>query len=119
MRICSRLFSALVHFHNPTLWPNELKTAVATGCRVTPSFITEEEENELLREVEPHMKRLRYEKSHWDDAIHLYREREQRKWSPANEKVIQRIRILRLERLPMKCAPEMCVITTYDLRLPV
>ncbi|EPB77566.1 hypothetical protein ANCCEY_03324 [Ancylostoma ceylanicum] len=106
MRICSRLFSALVHFHNPTLWPNELKTAVATGCRVTPSFITEEEENELLREVEPHMKRLRYEKSHWDDqtlnnrtfskecfkAIHLYREREQRKWSPANEKVIQRIR---------------------------
>ncbi|KIH46552.1 hypothetical protein ANCDUO_23394, partial [Ancylostoma duodenale] len=77
---------------NPALWPNELKTAVAAGCRVTPSFITEEEENELLREVEPHMKRLRYEKSHWDDAIHLYREREQRKWSPANEKVIQRIR---------------------------
>ncbi|CAJ0963230.1 unnamed protein product, partial [Mesorhabditis belari] len=38
------------------------------------------------------MKRLRYEKSHWDDAIHLYREREQRKWSAVNEEVIKRIR---------------------------
>ncbi|KAK6737900.1 hypothetical protein RB195_020164 [Necator americanus] len=103
MRICSRLCSALVHFHNPTLWPNELRAAVATSCRVTPSFITEAEENELLREVEPHMKRLRYEKNHWDDAIHLYREREQRKWSPANEIVIQRIRNVRFEALQM-CA---------------
>ncbi|KHJ95951.1 hypothetical protein OESDEN_04084 [Oesophagostomum dentatum] len=106
MRICSRLFSALVHFHNPQLWPSELKAAVAAGCRVTPSFITEEEEAELLREVEPHMKRLRYEKSHWDDAIHLYREREQRKWSPANEKVIQRVRHAHHEDHPMKLTSE-------------
>uniref|UniRef100_A0A1I7TGL0 2OG-FeII_Oxy_2 domain-containing protein n=1 Tax=Caenorhabditis tropicalis TaxID=1561998 RepID=A0A1I7TGL0_9PELO len=55
-------------------------------------FITEEEEKSLLVEVEPHMKRLRYEKSHWDDAIHLYREREQRKWAESNLEVISRIR---------------------------
>ncbi|VDK52017.1 unnamed protein product [Cylicostephanus goldi] len=92
MRLSSRLCSALLHFHNPTLWPAELKAGVLAGCRVIPNFVTEEEEAELLREVEPHMKRLRYEKNHWDDAIHLYREREQRRWSPANEKIIQRIR---------------------------
>ncbi|VDO99949.1 unnamed protein product [Heligmosomoides polygyrus] len=91
MRICSRLLS-LVHFHNTPLWPKELMAAVGAGCRVIPAFISESEEAELLKEVEPHMKRLRYEKNHWDDAIHLYREREQRKWSPANEAVIQRIR---------------------------
>ncbi|KAK6050488.1 hypothetical protein COOONC_12007 [Cooperia oncophora] len=95
MRICSRLCSSLVHFHNLPLWSNELRTAVAASCRVTPAFVTEAEETELLREVEPHMKRLRYEKNHWDDAIHLYREREQRKWSPANEAVIQRMRLAR------------------------
>ncbi|CAJ0605159.1 unnamed protein product [Cylicocyclus nassatus] len=94
MRLSSRLCSALLHFHNPTLWPAELKAGVLAGCRVIPNFVTEEEEAELLREVEPHMKRLRYEKNHWDDAIHLYREREQRRWSPANEKIIQRIREL-------------------------
>ncbi|KAH7727277.1 Protein Y46G5A.35 [Aphelenchoides avenae] len=50
------------------------------------------EEQQLLQEVEPHMKRLRYEKSHWDDAIHLYREREQTKWKDENIAVIGRIR---------------------------
>lgn len=40
-------------------------------------FITEAEEKSLLVDVEPHMKRLRYEKSHWDDVgvfDHFYEE---------------------------------------------
>ncbi|KAE9420847.1 hypothetical protein Angca_007205 [Angiostrongylus cantonensis] len=91
MRLATRLCS-LLYFHNLSCWPNELKTAIAASCRVIPSFITEPEELVLLQEIEPHMKRLRYEKAHWDDAIHLYREREHRKWSSPNEAVIQRMR---------------------------
>lgn len=69
-----------------------MRELIEKHVTVTRDFVTQEEEIELLREIEPHMKRLRYEKSHWDDAIHLYREREQRKWSHANEEVIKRIR---------------------------
>lgn len=35
---------------------------------VYQDFITEEEEHSLFDEVEPHLKRLRYEKDHWDDV---------------------------------------------------
>ncbi|PAV70966.1 hypothetical protein WR25_20941 [Diploscapter pachys] len=60
---------------------------------VVPDFITEEEETTIFNELEPHMKRLRYEKSHWDDAINNYREREQRtKWREENARIVQRIR---------------------------
>ncbi|CAB3405612.1 unnamed protein product [Caenorhabditis bovis] len=69
-----------------------MKESMKKCCYIKRDFITPEEEESLLREVEPHMKRLRYEKSHWDDAIHLYREREQRKWSDENLEVISRIR---------------------------
>ncbi|CAD6196681.1 unnamed protein product [Caenorhabditis auriculariae] len=92
MRITSRLLSSFLHFHNSPKWPNDLRQAVEKCCYVKQDFISEEEESTLLAEVEPHMKRLRYEKSHWDDAIHLYREREQRKWRDENEKVIEKIR---------------------------
>ena len=36
--------------------------------RVYENFITEEEEKSLFDEVEPYLKRLRYETSHWDDV---------------------------------------------------
>jgi alkylated DNA repair protein alkB family protein 7 len=61
------------------------------SCSVWNDFISEDEEKSLLQEIEPHMKRLKYEKDHWDDAIYLYREREQRNWSPQNIAVIQKI----------------------------
>ena len=35
-------------------------------------FITSDEESSLVREVEPHLKRLVYEKDHWDDVIRIY-----------------------------------------------
>ena len=31
-------------------------------------FISEDEEQSLLSEVEPYLKRLRYEKDHWDNV---------------------------------------------------
>ncbi|KAE9550313.1 hypothetical protein FO519_006473 [Halicephalobus sp. NKZ332] len=62
------------------------------SCSVKEDFITCEEESSLLKEIEPHMKRLRYEKSHWDDAIYLFREKEQRSWNKENEAILQKIK---------------------------
>ena len=36
---------------------------------IIPDFVTAEEEQSILDEVEPYLKRLRYESSHWDDVI--------------------------------------------------
>ena len=35
-------------------------------------FITSTEEDSIFNELEPHLKRLRYEKSHWDDVRKNY-----------------------------------------------
>ncbi|XP_015604888.1 alpha-ketoglutarate-dependent dioxygenase alkB homolog 7, mitochondrial isoform X2 [Cephus cinctus] len=51
------------------------------------------EEESLLQEVEPYMKRLRYEFAHWDDAIHGYRETERAKWNEENTKIINKVRV--------------------------
>ncbi|KAM3719926.1 Alpha-ketoglutarate-dependent dioxygenase alkB [Dirofilaria immitis] len=87
-----RLAANFIHFHNDILWPKEMKDMLLECCTVTPNFITEQEEASLLDEINPHMKRMRYEKSHWDDAIHLYREREQLNWKIENEAVLNRVR---------------------------
>ncbi|KAG0426620.1 hypothetical protein HPB47_026281 [Ixodes persulcatus] len=55
-------------------------------------FITPDEETTLLKEIETQFKRLRYESSHWDDAIHGYREVERKSWSPPCDVILQRIR---------------------------
>lgn len=36
--------------------------------KVLPNFISEKEEDILVQEVDPYMKRLRYEYSHWDNV---------------------------------------------------
>ena len=89
---------------NEASWPSEYLSQAKASCSVHQNFISDEEEQSLLTEIEPHMKRLKvflmftanqqcvqYEKHHWDDAIYLYREREQRKWSPQNMATIERI----------------------------
>ena len=43
--------------------------------RVVEDFVSEEEEKLLIDEVEPYLKRLRYEKDHWDDVrtfMHIF-----------------------------------------------
>lgn len=55
-------------------------------------FISEEEETSLFQEVEPYLKKLRYEFDHWDDAIHGFRETERREWTERNQGILQRVR---------------------------
>lgn len=47
---------------------DEVREIVCKDMKVIYDFITEEEEIWLFKEVEPHLKRLRYETSHWDDV---------------------------------------------------
>nr|XP_022906386.1 alpha-ketoglutarate-dependent dioxygenase alkB homolog 7, mitochondrial [Onthophagus taurus] len=72
---------------NPDLASNVLKTMT-----VHYDFITEEEEKSILDEIEPYLKRMRYQFDHWDDAIHGYRETERLKWNESNKVIIDRVR---------------------------
>lgn len=49
-------------------WPNEEKQCFLQDMRIFINFVNEDEEQQLLNEVEPYMKRLRYEYDHWDDV---------------------------------------------------
>ncbi|XP_047999025.1 alpha-ketoglutarate-dependent dioxygenase alkB homolog 7, mitochondrial [Leguminivora glycinivorella] len=84
----------LIEVHST--WPPdeqpELRAATVQGMQVLPDFVSEAEEGMLLAELEPMLKRIRYEYDHWDNAIIGFRETERRAWSPSNEAVISRIR---------------------------
>uniref|UniRef100_A0A2C9K1F0 Alpha-ketoglutarate-dependent dioxygenase AlkB-like domain-containing protein n=1 Tax=Biomphalaria glabrata TaxID=6526 RepID=A0A2C9K1F0_BIOGL len=73
---------------------NGIYKILANDMSVYNDFLTEEEENSLLQEAELALKRLRYETSHWDNAIHGYRETEKMSWNEQNSKIIQRVRHL-------------------------
>uniref|UniRef100_A0A1I7YRV5 2OG-FeII_Oxy_2 domain-containing protein n=1 Tax=Steinernema glaseri TaxID=37863 RepID=A0A1I7YRV5_9BILA len=87
-----RRLPSLIRFHKEDCWPQTILKGITQSCTVQDNFINEQEEAAFMKEIEPHMKRLRYEKTHWDDAIHLYREREQRRWSEENDAVLSRMR---------------------------
>ncbi|XP_058802664.1 alpha-ketoglutarate-dependent dioxygenase alkB homolog 7, mitochondrial [Phymastichus coffea] len=69
-------------------WKEKLHSTMA----IYENFITEYEEKSLLNEVEPYLKRMRYEYAHWDNMIHGYRETEFPKWNEENSKIITKIR---------------------------
>lgn len=50
----------------------ELLHALCSQVEVRTAFITEEEEAALLRELEPGLKKKRYEFDHWDDVRHIH-----------------------------------------------
>lgn len=75
-------------------WKEKLRSTMT----IYPNFITNEEEKSLLNEVEPYLKRMRYEYSHWDDRIHGYRETEFTKWNENNIKIINKVRELAFPR---------------------
>ncbi|VVC88282.1 unnamed protein product [Leptidea sinapis] len=83
-----------IDFHST--WKNDeeeaLRKQVLEHMRVIPDFISEAEENSLLAEVEPQLKRMRYEFDHWDNAIQGYRETERGSWSEANSSTLARVR---------------------------
>ncbi|CAG0888652.1 unnamed protein product, partial [Darwinula stevensoni] len=62
--------------------------------RIFPHFLSEEEESSLMSEIEPYMKRLRYEFDHWDDAIHGFRETERKQWKSENVKILEKVKKL-------------------------
>ncbi|XP_075942324.1 alpha-ketoglutarate-dependent dioxygenase alkB homolog 7, mitochondrial [Anarhichas minor] len=70
----------------------ELVRRLGSQVEVRTGFITEEEEGSFLRELEPGLKKKRYEFDHWDDAIHGYRETERARWGAACEEVMSRVR---------------------------
>jgi len=44
---------------------------ISEGMRVFEDFISHDEEQRLFKEVEPYLRRLRYEHDHWDDVSRL------------------------------------------------
>lgn len=70
----------------------ELVGRLGSQVEVKTSFITEEEEAALLGELEPGLRKKRYEFDHWDDAIHGYRETERLSWTAACEEIFTRVR---------------------------
>lgn len=71
---------------------SESAKSFAKSFRLITDFITETEEDQLFKEAEPHLKRLPYEKDHWDEAIIGFRETERKTWNKSNAPVIQRLR---------------------------
>lgn len=53
----------LLEATDPETWKD-----LAESFRVYRNFVTEDEEKSLFDEVEPYLKRLKYETSHWDDV---------------------------------------------------
>ncbi|XP_057627345.1 alpha-ketoglutarate-dependent dioxygenase alkB homolog 7, mitochondrial [Chionomys nivalis] len=58
---------------------------------VRPGFLSQAEEDTLTRELEPQLRRRRYEYDHWDAAIHGFRETEKSRWSDASQAILHRV----------------------------
>lgn len=48
---------------------NENASALVNSMTVYDDFLSLEEENSLMEELEPYMRRLKYEFDHWDDVM--------------------------------------------------
>ncbi|CAH1719017.1 unnamed protein product [Chironomus riparius] len=72
-------------------WPEDVKEKFIQDMGVVENFISEQEEQEILTEIEPYLKRLKYERDHWDDAINVFRETERKSWFPQNRTIINRL----------------------------
>lgn len=71
-----------------------VKSSILSNMLVYNNFLSVEEEQSLLQEINLFIKRQRYEYDHWDDAIHGFRETERGKWNDANTKIIERVQNL-------------------------
>ncbi|KFM81865.1 putative alpha-ketoglutarate-dependent dioxygenase ABH7, partial [Stegodyphus mimosarum] len=67
---------------------------VKESFKVYENFVSEDEELELMKEIEPTFRRRRYEFDHWDGAIQGYKETEKSEWNIGNEIILQRLRNL-------------------------
>lgn len=65
----SSLVPDYLYFHDN--FDLTLKSLVIKDMAVVENFLSGEEENSILKEIEPYLKRLRYEFDHWDDVSFL------------------------------------------------
>lgn len=72
-------------------WPKLVQQKLIQDMTVIEDFITPQDEAGLMEEIEPYLKRMRYERDHWDDAIQGFRETERKAWYPQNKEVINKI----------------------------
>lgn len=78
-------------------WPEDVKSKIIKDLRIIPNFISEKEEKLLLEEVEIYLKRMKYEKDHWDSAIENFRETERKQWYPHNKDTLKKVMKLAFE----------------------
>lgn len=57
-----------IFYHSIEKWPPRTIDSMRSCCVVIPNFVSADEESQLMAEIEPHMKRLKYEDAHWDDV---------------------------------------------------
>lgn len=72
-------------------WPKDVQQTFLQEMKVFENFISPVEEASLMQEIEPYLKRMRYERDHWDDAIQGFRETERKSWYPQNKEVLNRV----------------------------
>lgn len=65
---------------SPAPWPEELKRTVERDFTVIPNFITVEQHENLLDEIEATLKKRRYQPDHFDKVISGYKETEKSIW---------------------------------------
>ncbi|XP_032821857.1 alpha-ketoglutarate-dependent dioxygenase alkB homolog 7, mitochondrial isoform X2 [Petromyzon marinus] len=68
-----------------------VEALVQGDVEVSEEFVSEEEERLLVKDVEPTLRRLKYQFDHWDHAIHGYRETETRRWGEGNRATLARV----------------------------
>uniref|UniRef100_A0A1I8GSR6 2OG-FeII_Oxy_2 domain-containing protein n=1 Tax=Macrostomum lignano TaxID=282301 RepID=A0A1I8GSR6_9PLAT len=96
VRCCAAITASPTSGHPPPVVRVEASDAateqdIRSHLSLFPQFISESEEAALMSELQPILRKLRYESAHWDDAIHNYRETERTVWSDANRALLQRV----------------------------
>ncbi|XP_062891921.1 alpha-ketoglutarate-dependent dioxygenase alkB homolog 7, mitochondrial isoform X1 [Mobula hypostoma] len=86
---------------------------LSRDIELRPDFLSPAEEAALLRELErePRLKRQRYQRDHWDQAIHGYREIEKSQWTEQNTAVLQRLRDVAF----LPGVPQLSMVHVLDL----
>ncbi|XP_072925428.1 alpha-ketoglutarate-dependent dioxygenase alkB homolog 7, mitochondrial isoform X2 [Hemitrygon akajei] len=86
---------------------------LSRDIELRPDFLSPAEETALLQELErePRLRRQRYQRDHWDQAIHGYREIEKSQWTEQNIAVLQRLRDVAF----LPGVPQLSMVHVLDL----
>ena len=67
-----------------------VESQLKQGFNLKENFLTEEEEEQILGEVNHRFLRRKYNSGHWDGAIVLYREMEKLEWNAPNTNIMKK-----------------------------